>query len=261
MNGYKPIKPGRVAVAAICLLFAAEVARTLTTPRVGELGAWYVALFAPFFILFMLVLWHPNLPPLVLHLYFIQQCALTWVLLSLNPEIDFITTLFNGLSYQVALVFIGRARWAWVTLLAFMVPGSLMILLDPVRGLALGLPAMAFAIVLPALVAANAELEKARAESQALLAELSETHRQLEAYAGQVEELAAIQERDRLARELHDSVSQTLFSITLNTRATQLLLERDPARIKPQLEQLQALTQNALAEMRGLIAKLRPQSG
>ncbi len=91
-----------------------------------------------------------------------------------------------------------------------------------------------------------------------MLVELQETHRQLESYAGHVQELAAIQERERLARELHDSVSQTLFSIIFNTRSAQMMLEREPARLKPQLELLQRLTQNALAEMRGLIAKLRP---
>jgi signal transduction histidine kinase len=82
----------------------------------------------------------------------------------------------------------------------------------------------------------------------------------LQSYAGQVEELAAVEERNRLARELHDSVSQTIFSITLNTRAAQILLERNPAGVKPQLEQLQKLTQNALVQMRSLIAQLRPKS-
>ncbi len=155
---HKPARPGRVAVAALCLLFAAEVARTLTSPRVGDLAAWYVALFAPFIILFMLVLWHPDLPPLVLHLYLVLQCALTWVLLSLNPEIDFVTTLFNALAAQVALVFTGRTRWTWVAILALSGPIALMIFLGPIRGLALGISAMAFGIAIPAIVAFNEEL-------------------------------------------------------------------------------------------------------
>ncbi len=258
MKKQKPQKPGRIAIAALCLLSAAEVARTLTTPRVGDLAAWYAALFAPFFILFILVLWHPDLPPVVRHLYLILQCALFWALLSLNPDIDFVTALLDMLAYQVALLFTGRTRWLWVGLLALLAPVSLMILIEPIRGLLLGLTPMAFAIALPALVAVNEELERARAESEALLAELQETRRQLETYAGQAEELATLEERNRLARELHDSVSQTLFSIILNARSAQMLLERDPTRLKPQLERLQALAQNALTEMRGLIARLRP---
>jgi hypothetical protein len=54
-----------------------------------------------------------------------------------------------------------------------------------------------------------------------------------------------------------DSVSQTMFSILLTTRAAQLLLERDPARVRAQLVQLQELVQSALAEMRSLITQLR----
>jgi signal transduction histidine kinase len=76
-----------------------------------------------------------------------------------------------------------------------------------------------------------------------------------------VEELAAMEERNRLARELHDSVSQTMFSLLLATRSAQILLERDPVRVRPQLEQLQELTQSALAQMRSLIAELRPKTG
>ncbi len=260
MNSFRKARPGRIAIAVMGLLFIAEIGRTLTSPHVGNLTAWYLALFAPFIILFVVVLWHPDLPDFVLHGYFALQCALILALLSLNPAIDFLCALFNMLSYQAALVFTGRTRWLWAGILALLVPGSLIVFMPPLRGLALGLSTMAFAIVLPAYIVVNEELEKARAESQTLLGELQETHRQLQEYAGQVEELAALEERDRLARELHDSVSQTMFSVILNTRSAQMLFERDPARVRPQLERLQTLTQNALAEMRGLIAKLRPAS-
>jgi signal transduction histidine kinase len=117
---------------------------------------------------------------------------------------------------------------------------------------------MAAGIIFPAYVIVNHEIETARAQSQALLNELQETHRQLESYAGQAEELAAMQERNRLARELHDSVSQTMFSIILNIRSTQILLGREPARVRPQLEQLQELTSRALSQMRTLISQWRP---
>jgi signal transduction histidine kinase len=108
-------------------------------------------------------------------------------------------------------------------------------------------------------VVTNQEVELARLQSQVMLNELQETHLKLEQHASQVEELAAIEERARLARELHDSVSQTMFSIVLNTRAAQMMLTKNPAQIRPVMEQLQGLTQNALGQMRSLIAQLRPQ--
>ncbi len=71
-------------------------------------------------------------------------------------------------------------------------------------------------------------------------------------------ELAASEERARLARELHDSVTQALFSMTLQTRAAELLIQRDPAAAAEKLASLRALQKDALAEMRSLIFELRP---
>jgi signal transduction histidine kinase len=71
-------------------------------------------------------------------------------------------------------------------------------------------------------------------------------------------ELSTIEERKRLARELHDSVTQTLFSIGLTAEAAAELVEADPARAREQLGHLQSLTRTAMGEMRSLIFELRP---
>jgi signal transduction histidine kinase len=71
-------------------------------------------------------------------------------------------------------------------------------------------------------------------------------------------ELSTIEERKRLARELHDSVTQTLFSIGLTAEAAAELVESDPARARAQLGHLQELTRAAMTEMRSLIFELRP---
>ncbi len=69
---------------------------------------------------------------------------------------------------------------------------------------------------------------------------------------------AVLEERNRLARELHDSVTQQLFSITLTAQAARVQLERNPQRVAQQLERLQETATAALAEMRALIYQLRP---
>jgi PAS domain S-box-containing protein len=74
----------------------------------------------------------------------------------------------------------------------------------------------------------------------------------------QAGELASSQERAHLARELHDSVTQALFSMTLVTRSVELLIDRDPAVAKAKLTSLRDLQREALAEMRALIFELRP---
>lgn len=73
-------------------------------------------------------------------------------------------------------------------------------------------------------------------------------------------EKAALEERQRLARELHDSVSQALYGIALGTRTAQKLAERDPGRVAEPLEYVLSLAEAGLAEMRALIFELRPES-
>jgi nitrate/nitrite-specific signal transduction histidine kinase len=71
-------------------------------------------------------------------------------------------------------------------------------------------------------------------------------------------ELAAARERQRLARDLHDAVSQTLFSVSLIAEVLPRVYERDPALGRERLEELRQLTRGALAEMRMLLLELRP---
>lgn len=252
------LKPGRMGLIFMYVVYTAVVVRVLTIVSSPKLLPWYLVLFFVYLVLFSALFWRPGIPRMLLHLYMLVQSSITLMLLSLDPENDFVAVLWALLSYQAALIFSGRTRWIWVGILVALIGASLMFYLGPLRGLSIALSTMAASIVISAHVVVNAEIEAARATSQATLGELQAIHRQLQSYAGQVEELAAMEERNRLARELHDSVSQTMFSIVLNTRSTQILLERDPDRVRAQLEQLQRLTQNALAEMRGLIAKLRP---
>ncbi|MFB4305119.1 GAF domain-containing sensor histidine kinase [Actinomadura sp. GTD37] len=71
-------------------------------------------------------------------------------------------------------------------------------------------------------------------------------------------ELTVVAERNRLARELHDAVAQKLFSLRLTARAASALAERDPARTVLELEQVERLAAEALAELRAVIFELRP---
>lgn len=79
----------------------------------------------------------------------------------------------------------------------------------------------------------------------------------------ELESKAALEERHRLARDLHDSVSQALFSVTLQTRAAELSLRQDPLDpelVARNLTEVGELTRGALAEMRALIFQLRPDA-
>jgi signal transduction histidine kinase len=76
----------------------------------------------------------------------------------------------------------------------------------------------------------------------------------------QAQEVAAVEERQKLARELHDSVSQALYGIALGLHSARLLLDRNPRELSEWLDYLLSLAQAAQAEMRALIFELRPES-
>ena len=70
-------------------------------------------------------------------------------------------------------------------------------------------------------------------------------------------ELSVVEERNRLARELHDSVTQTLFSVVLSAESAAVLIDRDIDRARAELQRLQELARAAHQEMRDLIFELR----
>jgi signal transduction histidine kinase len=76
----------------------------------------------------------------------------------------------------------------------------------------------------------------------------------------QAEEAAAVAERNRLARELHDAVSQTLFSASMIADVLPRLWEKDPEEGQRRLGDLRRLTRGAMAEMRTLLWELRPSA-
>jgi PAS domain S-box-containing protein len=78
-------------------------------------------------------------------------------------------------------------------------------------------------------------------------------------FAG-VRDKAALEERQRLARELHDSVSQALYGITLGTKTARTLLDKNPDRVADPLDYVLSLAEAGQAEMRALIFELRPES-
>ncbi|MFJ7963896.1 GAF domain-containing sensor histidine kinase [Streptomyces sp. NPDC096324] len=71
-------------------------------------------------------------------------------------------------------------------------------------------------------------------------------------------ELTIAEERSRLAHELHDAVSQKLFSLRLTAQAAATLVDRDPSRAKGELQHVAALAAEATEELRAAVVELRP---
>ena len=189
-------------------------------------------------------------------LYFPVQTAIAVLFCTLDPFLDMKTVLFVPLLIQAFRVFSRRVLVFLTALYLFLIGAIIIPNLGWLEGLAfilLGVAVSSFFISYDFLYS---HTQADQAESQRLLADLQTAHQKLQDHAAQAEELAAVRERNHLARELHDSVSQSIFSITLTSRSAQLLLERDPARVPEVLERLQSMTASALGQLRSLIAEL-----
>jgi signal transduction histidine kinase len=192
------------------------------------------------------------------HLYLGIQSGIIVAVALMPRRDDWFSNLYIVLTLQAALVLPSKIAFRWIGAFALMfIP-----LLLYTRGLGEGVPIILITTVAVFMIgswlALISHAEASKQETQALLTELQDAHRQLQLYTAQAEELAVLEDRNRLARNLHDSVSQTIFSMRLTAEAARLLLERDKAQTGTQLERLQELSESALVAMRALIHELRP---
>jgi len=197
--------------------------------------------------------------PWSLHLYLAVQTGLLFVLLLLPPHQDFFAALWLPLSAQAMLVLPRPASFRWIGIFTLVMAIGLLTTQSVRDGLALLLLYGAGYVFVAAYAHMTNQAETTRAESQQLLLELQAAHRQLQEYAAQAEELAAADERNRLARELHDSLTQTLYSLTLQAEATSRELAAGATQqANEQLQTIRRTAQQALGEMRALLFELRP---
>jgi signal transduction histidine kinase len=191
-------------------------------------------------------------------LYFPLQTAVLLTLSGQQPFLDIIQALYILLGLQALYTFPFRLARFWFALFAFCLNTTLILAIGWLEGLAFSLLVMAACTFLFSYDRLSVRMQRDKEESERLLAELQQAHQKLQEHAGQAEALAAARERNRLARELHDSVSQTIFAITLTSQTARLLLTREPACVPEQLNHLQEMTAAALGQLRSLIAQLRP---
>ena len=105
---------------------------------------------------------------------------------------------------------------------------------------------------------AQVRAQAAHRESQALLTELQSAHRQLQDYAEQVQTLTLVEERNRLARELHDSAKQQAFAATAQLATARSLLKPDPDKAEAHLLEAERLIHEVSRELTDLIHELHP---
>ena len=253
-NAYGRRRPSLIFLAISYALWASVTLRWIM--EFIEQGHPLTALVSAILLLYGLLL---GLEPLITyqhplrgHQYLLIQLALIGIALLLYYELDFFAILLMPLAGQAAFIFPRRTAVAWVIIFLaanflgqihqFGWPGSLPFIFLYGAGI---LFVFAFSLI-------TLSADASRRRSEALLAEL-------QTYAGQAEALAIAQERNRLARELHDSVAQTLYGLTLQAEAANRKLAAGQLEaVADYLRFFRDSTQQTLLETRLLIFELRP---
>jgi signal transduction histidine kinase len=237
-------------------------------PRMQHPG-WVIALLALNAALLILEAWlsrrrasHPDETPAfdvdLRPVYLLLQAAIITGLQLNHPTQDFFALLFIPISLS-AVLFYGKRGFLWIAAFSLALAVPLITSNSGWRfGMVMALNYGGLCFLFGGYAYQERKAEAARGETQRMVGELQVAHRQLREHASQKEELAAEQERNRLARELHDSVTQTVFSMNLTVQAARLLLEKDKSRAAGQLERLEELAASALREIQALVSSLRP---
>ncbi len=195
------------------------------------------------------------------YFYFGLQLVLIQVLGLQPPYQDTWGLLYVMVWVQAFAYFPARWALALCGFISLSYLATLAILLGPAVGLALGFPILAGIAMVTSYEVIYKQVEISRKESQRLVEEQQQALTRQQAYAERVKELSASLERNRLAQKLHDSVTQTVFSLSQMAQSIRILYDKDPGQVDSKLEELQEQTSNTLAQMRTLIQQWRPPDG
>jgi len=190
--------------------------------------------------------------PLYPRWYTLVQSGLTLIMLYRDPTLDFLALLFLPLSFQVVQFFHDRIGFAWIGGFSLALAGRLFFGLEWEAGLTNVVTGTVSNVLMGSFAHLIARTQKRHQENQRLFGDLQEAYSKLKDSSAQSEALAAATERHRLVRELHDSLTQTLFSMNLAVQSAQLSMEEVPPQPEEHLIRLQTLARSAASEVQAL---------
>jgi len=196
-------------------------------------------------------------PSWIFHLYLGVHGSLVAALMFLQPGWTMYPVLYFVLCVWAILALSVRPGVYWIAAYTVVTAASFAIGINLGEGLiALFLYGVMYAFAAAfanAMVRANA----ARRESQSLLVESQEAHQQLQEYAARIEELVVVEERNRLAREMHDTLGHRLTVAAVQLEGAQRLILKDPERAAGMVGTVREQVREALSELRRTVATLR----
>jgi len=195
-------------------------------------------------------------------IYFVLQGVLAMAMVLIVGDIGLIIALYGSLiGNTVGLLH--KTRWIILVIGSYLVVAVIGILYltgadELLSWAGVALPALLFSGFIASLFRRQLD---ARERTQNLLEELQEAHKKLEAYTNQVEELTRSAERQRMARELHDTLAQGLAGLILKLEAVSTHVNGgNNARAQEILQDAMAQSRTTLSEARMVIEDLRSEN-
>ena len=201
-----------------------------------------------------LLLFHHNIR---VHFYFALQTALAVSLILFQPNTFAAGILFFVLSAEAMTILPLRQATLWISIFTVATYFNFAFVVGWLSALLYVLPYAGGFVFFGTFGKAMRDAEAARQESQRLLEELQTAHRQLQEYASQVEQLTIAEERNRLAREMHDAVGHRLTVTAVQLEGAQRLIPTEPDRAARMIGTVRDEVKQALADLRRTVATLR----
>lgn len=190
-------------------------------------------------------------------LYLTIQTILVTSLLSFPPHHQYIIILFFILSAEATTLEPNKKGYLWILLYVLITTGALL-LLEGGQAALFSLPIYTGGYIFFGAFSASARrAEIAQAESQMLLEDLTKAHLKLQTFTAQSEELAVSEERNRLAREMHDTLGHRLTVAIVQLEGAEQLVDKKPQRAQEMVATVKEQMRAALSELRSAVATLR----
>lgn len=183
----------------------------------------------------------------------------TLLLIALETNFTLLIVFYYILSARTLFVFPNRVGYGWVLLFGIITTVFITRITWPEwqLGMLNGLGATCGYFFIGSAANAQQRAELANSESQRLLGELQAAHLQLQRYAAHAEALAVAEERNRLAREMHDTLGHRLTVAAVQLEGAQKLVARDPAKAEKMVATVREQVVEGLTELRQTVAALR----
>jgi len=244
-------------VASYVILVAAGVVGLRFDPPASALVRWTILLLLVG--IGMLQIWVPKggSPLWRRRLQIGLNGAMVAALMFIQPGWTMYPVLFIPPIVQAILLLPLREGVAWVVTFTLVAAMTFAVGINLGEGVvAIFLYGVLYAFI-AAFASALTRVDAARRESQRLLGELQDAHEQLQAGALRMEEMAVVEERNRLAREMHDTLGHRLTVAAVQLEAAQRLCPTDAGRATRMVGTVREQVQEALRELRATVATLR----